>query len=114
MQGTEAIVNNDSLVRPLSLQVRLALLTGTVTDQIFLIHLVPYFGVTLPTSMPHSQPTFAEKRNLQTRWLLPVKTLENFDSLPEFANKCFHFLCKLAYDGVMQSKAVFRPSDSSI
>ena len=90
---------------------RLCSLPITVT---ILIHLFLTFGDNIPTTQTELFRCLILNlllRNLQTRWLLPVKTLENFDSLPEFANKCFHFLCKLAYDGVMQSKAVFRPSD---
>ena len=79
-----------------------------------LIHLFFTFGANIPTTQTELFRCLILNlllRNLQTRWLLPVKTLERFDSLPEFANKCFRFLCKLAYDGIMQSKAVFHPSD---
>ena len=79
-----------------------------------LIHLFFSFGVNIPTTQTELFRCLILNlllRNLQTRWDQPVKMLENFDSLPEFAGKCFAFLCKLAYDGVMQNKAVFRPSD---
>ena len=79
-----------------------------------LIHLFFTFGINIPTTQTELFRCLILNlllRNLQTRWDQPVKMLENFDSLPEFAGKCFAFLCKLAYDGVMQNKAVFRPSD---
>ena len=90
---------------------RFCTLPITVT---ILIHLFFTFGVNIPTTQTELFRCLVLNlllRNLQTRWLLPVKTLESFDSLPEFANKSLRFLCKLAYDGVMQKKAVFRPSD---
>ena len=79
-----------------------------------LIHLFFTFGTNIPTTQTELFRCLILNlllRNLQTRWEQPVKTLESFDSLPEFASKSFQFLCKLAYDGVMQKKAVFRPSD---
>ena len=79
-----------------------------------LIHLFFTFGVNIPTTQTELFRCLILNlllRNLQTRWDQPVKMLESFDSLSEFPSKCFAFLCKLAYDGVMQNKAVFRPSD---
>ena len=79
-----------------------------------LIHLFFTFGINIPTTQTELFRCLILNlllRNLQTRWDQPVKMLENIDSLPEFAGKCFAFLCKLAYDGVMQNKAVFRSSD---
>ena len=79
-----------------------------------LVHLFFTFGTNIPTTQTELFRCLILNlllRNLQTRWLLPVKTLESFISLPEFAGKSFRFLCKLAYDGVMQKKAVFHPSD---
>ena len=90
---------------------RFCSLPVTVT---ILIHLFFTFGTNIPTTQTELFRCLILNlilRNLQTRWLLPVKTLESFDSLPEFARKCFQFLCNLAYSGVVQNKAVFHPSD---
>ena len=79
-----------------------------------LIHLFFTFGTNIPTTQTELFRCLVLNlllRNLQTRWLLNVKTLESFDCLPEFAHKCFGNLCKLAYDAVMNKKNVFQPSD---
>ena len=79
-----------------------------------LIHLFFTFGTNIPTTQTELFQCLVLNlllRNLQTRWLLNVKTLASFDCLPEFARKCFDNLCKLAYDSVTNNKAVFHPSD---
>ena len=79
-----------------------------------LIHLFFTFGTNIPTTQTELFQCLVLNlllRNLQTRWLLNVKTLASFDCLPEFAHKCFDNLCKLAYDAVTNNKTVFHPSD---
>ena len=111
-EGTDH--NANELLTALESKATLSRFSSLPITVTILIHLFFTFGANIPTTQTELFRCLILNlllRNLQTRWLLPMKTLENFDSLPEFANKCFQFLCKLAYDGVMQNKAVFRPSD---
>ena len=75
-----------------------------------LVHLFKSDRNTLPTTLYgifSSLILKCIKRHLKLRTQYKDVTIESLDQLPEFAQKPFLVLCRLAYDGVMEDKIIF-------
>ena len=52
-------------------------------------------------------------RNLQSRWKLVISSLKTFAALPDSPAESFRSICKVAFNGVMDTQTVFFRSDVS-
>ena len=75
-----------------------------------LVHLFKSERNTLPTTLYgifSSLVLNCIKRHLKLRTQYKDVSIESLDQLPEFVKQPFSFLCRLAYDGVMEDKIIF-------